>query len=125
MSDLLTEKRKDGSGRYTEVKGDQAGQIIVSSSYGPSVNFDAKEAQVFGLSQGVKVLVAPDDTGENVRHLVSLCSLVAGRDDPTRGTLVGFTLDEAVIETSGAAGTVRVHFPRLGFTIRPAHDSKL
>ena len=39
--------------------------------------------------------------------------------DPVDGTLVGLTLDEAVIaRDDDRAGRVHVHFPRHGFTIR-------
>ncbi|KIW88489.1 uncharacterized protein Z519_11058 [Cladophialophora bantiana CBS 173.52] len=70
-----------------------------------------------GLVAGAGVSIAPDDTG---------------RDSPTVGTLVALTPEEAVITphqtgtgTNPAVGEVRVHFPRVGFVIRPVGQVKL
>jgi hypothetical protein len=125
MSSFLAEKKQSGSGSHTDIQAVEAGQLIVSSSYEPAIGFDEDEARVLGLIQGADVLIAPDDTGKmlHVGHEVALYSMIVGRDSPTRGKLVGFTLAEAVIETSGVAGAVRVHFPRLGFTIHPSKES--
>ncbi len=39
--------------------------------------------------------------------------------DPIAGTLVGLTKDEVVIErTDERAGTLHVHFPRIGFQVK-------
>jgi hypothetical protein len=64
MSVLLSEKGKSGSGKYTNISGEDAGRLIVSSSYEPAVEFDVQEAQTFGLSRRDTVLVTPDDTGQ-------------------------------------------------------------
>jgi glutathione S-transferase len=69
-----------------------------------------------GLSIGAQVSVAPDDTG---------------RGSPTLGTLLAVTAEEVVIspqEIDGKTplvGNVRVHFPRLGFVVRPVAKSRL
>jgi len=67
-----------------------------------------------GVAEGTLVSVAPDDTG---------------RADPTLGTLVAMSPEEIVIEPKpleqAAAVEVRVHFPRLGFVIRPVEKAKL
>lgn len=69
-----------------------------------------------GLSLGAQVSVAPDDTG---------------RGSPTLGTLLAITAEEVVIspqEINGKTplvGSVRLHFPRLGFVVRPVAKSRL
>jgi len=40
--------------------------------------------------------------------------------DPNEGVLVGLTADEVVIErVDERAGRVHVHFPRLGYQVKP------
>lgn len=68
-----------------------------------------------GLVASAEVAVAPDDTG---------------RSSPTIGTLVVITPEEVVItpqkDGSGpAVGDVRIHFPRIGFVVRPAARARL
>lgn len=60
---------------------------------------------VFGLgfAAGAAVTVAPIDYGR----------------DPVEGTLVGLTEDEVVLErTDPRAGTLHVHFPRIGYQVK-------
>ena len=60
-----------------------------------------------GLTPGVVVNVAPDDTG---------------RDNPTIGRLVTIGVEEVVIEPVTKGGLeVRIHFPRLGFVVKRAN----
>ena len=67
-----------------------------------------------GLIKGTLVSVAPDDTG---------------KDDPTIGRLVALSPEEVVIEPIAldkpAEVKTRVHFPRLGFVIRPVNKARL
>jgi len=67
-----------------------------------------------GIVEGAMVSVAPDDTG---------------RADPTIGTLVALSPEEVVIKPrpleKAAEVEVRVHFPRLGFVVRPVDTAKL
>ncbi|CAK4032536.1 glutathione s-transferase like [Lecanosticta acicola] len=67
-----------------------------------------------GLKIGSLVSVVPDDTG---------------RDDPTIGTLVAISPEEVVIKPqaleSPATVETRVHFPKVGFVVRPVPESKL
>lgn len=67
-----------------------------------------------GLLEGVLVSVAPDDTG---------------RDDPTTGTLVALSPEEIVLKPQilekPAEVQTRIHFPRLGFVVRPAGRPRL
>ncbi|KAK4569460.1 hypothetical protein LTR86_003223 [Recurvomyces mirabilis] len=67
-----------------------------------------------GLEEGALVSVAPDDTG---------------RGDPSIGTLVALSPEEIVVKPmpleKAADVEVRMHFPRLGFTIRRVDNAKL
>jgi len=67
-----------------------------------------------GLTEGALVSIAPDDTG---------------RDDPTIGTLVIMSPEEAVIKPQTlekpAEVETRIHFPRLGFVVRPVDKARL
>ncbi|EME46511.1 hypothetical protein DOTSEDRAFT_126826 [Dothistroma septosporum NZE10] len=64
-----------------------------------------------GLHRDALVSVAPDDTG---------------KDDPTIGTLVALSPEEVVIQPqaleSPASVETRIHFPRLGFVVRPVKE---
>ncbi|ETI27281.1 hypothetical protein G647_09964 [Cladophialophora carrionii CBS 160.54] len=69
-----------------------------------------------GLMTGAEVTIAPDDTG---------------RDSPTVGTLLTIGPEEIVIRPQKTdregprVGAVRVHFPRIGFVIRPVGQARL
>jgi len=47
------------------------------------------------------------------------------RNWPTTGKLVALNHEEVVLEVNGAKGLLRVHFPRLGYTLKPIMSSKL
>ncbi|OAL17939.1 hypothetical protein AYO22_11095 [Fonsecaea multimorphosa] len=86
---------------------------LLATPAGPHYDLDRRN----GLVAGAQVTIAPDDTG---------------RDSPTVGTLVALTPEEAVITpqsasdgTGPAVGEVRIHFPRIGFVIRTAVQSRL
>ena len=69
-----------------------------------------------GLKEGATVSIAPDDTG---------------RWDPSIGKLIGISPQEVVIqpddvgENAAEMGEVRLHFPRIGFVVRPVKQAKL
>lgn len=67
-----------------------------------------------GLTEGALVSVAPDDTG---------------RDNPTIGMLVILSPEEIVIKPQTfekpAEVEARIHFPRLGFVVRPVDKARL
>ncbi|KAK7550245.1 hypothetical protein IWX92DRAFT_375066 [Phyllosticta citricarpa] len=68
-----------------------------------------------GLKRGAEVVVSPNDTG---------------RADPTYGTLIDISAEQVVIQPGRVDGRppdiqVRLHFPRVGFVIRPSNTSKL
>ncbi|KAK5198297.1 hypothetical protein LTR99_007454 [Exophiala xenobiotica] len=80
---------------------------LIPTPAGPHTSLDGRN----GLVPGAAVSVAPDDTG---------------RDSPTIGTLLAITPEEVVLEpgrigdgNGPKAGPVRVHFPRVGFVVRP------
>lgn len=81
-------------------------ELLVPAAALPNGELD--EAQ--GLRKGVKVSVAPDDTG---------------RGNPTVGWLVGVGVEEVVVkpEETGEM-VVRVHFPRLGFVVRVVDEER-
>lgn len=67
-----------------------------------------------GLTLGREVVVAPDDTG---------------RDDPIYGRLVGCSAEEVVLQPtpnmkSTMGDRVRIHFPRLGFVVKPVEEGR-
>ena len=74
----------------------------------------AELSEKTGLVPGVKVWIAPDDTG---------------RDNPTLGTLIAISPEEVVIKPEKlekeAAVPVFIHFPRLGFVVRSQRSQKL
>lgn len=65
MSSFL-ERQRNTQASSTELKGDAAGEIILTSSYEPYsvVGFDVTEATRLGLKRGRFVKIAPDDTGK-------------------------------------------------------------
>ncbi|SMQ49698.1 unnamed protein product [Zymoseptoria tritici ST99CH_3D7] len=79
----------------------------------PRATHDELDAKC-GLVEGALVSVAPDDTG---------------RDDPTIGTLVALSPEEVVIKPlpleHQPTVETRIHFPRLGFVIRPVKQAKI
>ncbi|KAF5321601.1 hypothetical protein D9619_000286 [Psilocybe cf. subviscida] len=95
----------------TLLKGAEAAAAIIRAAHEAYdvAGFDEVEAQRLGVRRGATVKVAPEDTG---------------RAWPTIGMLVALTHEEVTLEVKGpkAKGTVRVHFPRLGFSVRPISD---
>ncbi|PFH46162.1 hypothetical protein AMATHDRAFT_8132 [Amanita thiersii Skay4041] len=94
------------------ISGQEAAQIIVSSHSEPlnNVGFDSLEASRLGVRENDIVSVAPVDTGRNY---------------PTVGNLVALGKRELVVEVKGSHGVARCHFPRLGFSLKPAAKSQL
>lgn len=95
--------------------------LSASSTTDKHATTSVEEGEVLGLQKGVEVTVAPTDFGFTHRD---------------RGVLVGLTRDEAVIEVNvpkenpvtaavgGATpGTLRLHYPRVGFKILPVADT--
>ncbi|KIJ37000.1 hypothetical protein M422DRAFT_50803 [Sphaerobolus stellatus SS14] len=93
-----------------KVKGPDAAKEIFSSTFTADlsqIGFDEVEAKRLGLKKGAKVVISPEDSG---------------RDVVTPGVLIALSKQEAVIETEQKGQHVipslRVHFPRLGYSIR-------
>ncbi len=88
-------------------------KCLAKTPAGPHIELDARTGLTVG--KGLKVSIAPDDTG---------------RGDPTIGTLVGLSPEEVVIEpvqlnSKEAVVDVAVHFPRLGFMMKPLREARL
>ena len=56
-------KSNERSGHFTKVTGEQAAQEITASQF-DTLEFDDQNAQRLGLAKGVRVSIAPDDTGQ-------------------------------------------------------------
>ena len=125
---MLKAKRKD-SGAPTNITGAVAGEAIVSSDFEAYsvVGFDAQEGQRLRVQLGDTVRIAPEDTGDvhKPAKLMSDANSTLGRNYPTTGKLVALSLEEAVLEVQGKKGSLRCHFPRLGYFIKVVKDSKL
>ena len=92
-----------GHGQPADLSG--TGAIEIARSSTPAATEVANDNDPAGRKPGMKVKVTPDDTGR----------------DPVVGELVGSSAREIVIRrTDERAGTVHVHFPRLGFVVAPA-----
>lgn len=85
---------------------------LITTPAAPHAALDAR----IGLVPGVQVSVAPDDTG---------------RESPTVGTLLALTPEEVVVAPqaidgrAARVGRVRIHFPRVGFVVRPMDRQRL
>ena len=84
-----------------------------------------------GLVLGTRVSVAPDDTGrdEYATHTPRFAYILMFRS-PTLGTLLALSPEEVVIKPDEFDGKpapldIRVHFPKLGFAVKPVQASKL
>lgn len=92
-----------GHGTSTELSSADAVGVAHSAEPAAAEGADANDPS--GRKAGMKVSVTPDDTGR----------------DPVVGELVTSNPREVVIRrTDERAGTVHVHFPRLGFVVAPA-----
>jgi glutathione S-transferase len=90
-----------GHGTYEDVSSSEAIAIATGAVPADRTGVDDREPQ--GLNVGDYIAVAPDDYGR----------------DPVSGTLVFSDAFEIAIKREVAGlGTVVVHFPRVGFTVR-------
>ncbi|KAF7329683.1 Glutathione s-transferase [Mycena kentingensis (nom. inval.)] len=87
-----------------QLSGDEAAKEIVAGEYEPEevVGLDEVEAKRLGFQRGDVVAVVMDGPG-NV---------------PTSGALVALNKEEIVLEVTGEAGVLRVHFPRVDYTAK-------
>ncbi|KAJ7700046.1 hypothetical protein B0H17DRAFT_1158065 [Mycena rosella] len=98
-----------------KITGQAAAARIAAAPFEPYdvVGFDAREATRLELKEGDQVSVAPDFT-----------KITEGAFG-TVGKLVALNREEFVVETTGTAGLVRCHLPRLLFTANVASKSRL
>lgn len=93
-----------GAGRPLAMTSDEALDVAAQADGHAPVQVGAG----LGFEAGARVTVAATDYGT----------------DANEGTLVGLSADEVVIErTDPRAGTVHVHFPRLGYQVRAVKTS--
>jgi hypothetical protein len=92
-----------GNGDVKPMDPDEALKIARESNPSSSVAADTNDPN--GLKPGMKVSVTPDDYGL----------------DPVTGTVVASSVYEVAIEREEPAlGKIVNHFPKVGFSIRPA-----
>ncbi|TFK28776.1 hypothetical protein FA15DRAFT_664830 [Coprinopsis marcescibilis] len=108
----LTAHLKENKQPFEVVDGEQAVNTILSEACEPDsvVGFDQVEAHRLKVKLNDIVNVAPEDTG---------------RAHPTTGKLVALSNSEIVLEITVPKGTVRCHFPRLGYFIAAPKVAKL
>ena len=73
------------------------------------------------MKHGDIVNVMPTDNGELIKNFAGSMSYLfsAIARIPTIGRLIALSREEIVVEvTSGSAGAVRCHFPRLEFSVK-------
>jgi glutathione S-transferase len=92
-----------GQGSFTPMTSAEAIGVAARGGHAP-LSFTTEP----GLAEGAEVTVTPTDYAH----------------DPVAGTLVGLSRDEVVIARHDPrAGQVHVHFPRLGFQIKPSQPN--
>lgn len=98
-------ERVQAIGRGTSTKMNSAEALEIARRSDPEPAADADPRDPAGRKSGDKITVTPDDTGR----------------EPTVGELVVSGAREIIIRRADErAGTVHVHFPRLGFVVAPA-----
>ena len=94
----------------TYLTADEAAQRIQAAPKPTTLSIDPSWATAHKLNLGDAVELTPDDTGRV----------------PQKGVLAGVSLTEFALDVTAPNGkTVRVHAPRLGFSVSAAKDSKL
>ncbi|KKC33412.1 glutathione S-transferase family protein [Devosia psychrophila] len=89
-----------GYGNPTEINAEVALEVARSST--PAMLSIDPDRDPTGLKAGMKVTVTPDDVGR----------------DPVVGMLLGADNQEVIIQrTDPRAGTVNIHFPRVGYDV--------
>ncbi|KAF7355287.1 Glutathione S-transferase [Mycena sanguinolenta] len=127
MTDCI-EQLKQKQPAIPELSGSDAAAQIVAAAFEPYtvVGFNEREAERLGLKVGDEVSVSRnDDTGASAFEFTS--PMVEGwsaHKFGTVGKLVALNREEFVIETTGSAGLVRCHFPRIGFATRLVSELK-
>jgi len=110
-SDYLRKQQQANAAPFKKISGSEAADIIQSASFQDYsiIGFDDVEAARLQVTQGQVVSIIPEDNAKV----------------PTVGKLVALSREEAVVEISGPSRrTIRCHFPRLNFSVRPSSEVK-
>ena len=92
-----------GHGKPTDMTGSEA--LAIAKAAKPQIAERVDAHDPFQRKPGMRVQVAPDDTGK----------------DPVVGELIASSAEEIVIRrVDPQVGEVAVHFPRAGFVVQPA-----
>ena len=107
-----------------KISGKEAAQRIASATVEREESpFDEKTATLLGVKHGEPVAVIPEDNCKSMpHHARDDCGkaefiMLAARDYPTKGLLVGLSDDEVVLEIRAKEGTFLCHFPRLRYAV--------
>ncbi|KAI0089149.1 hypothetical protein BDY19DRAFT_944414 [Irpex rosettiformis] len=100
----LKEQEQGKVASYEKISGDAAAKVVASASYEDEkvVGFVETEAKRLGVAFGDTVSVIPTDNAKIA----------------TVGRLISLNREEFAIEVVGTVGKVRVHFPRLEFSLK-------
>ncbi len=92
---------------------------VLALGHGVSLDMTGAEAlAVAAAAQGHALTVVHPDQGIEAGRAVTVAAVDYGTD-PVAGALVGLSRDEVVIRRHDErAGTVHVHFPRIGFQVK-------
>ena len=97
-------KAKETAPKVTLIEGKEAIELMKKSGFGEKESTHIENDPV-KVSKGQEVEAWPADTGFSRKE---------------KGKLIAINHQEMVIETTGVAGDVRVHYPRWNFKIEPA-----
>jgi glutathione S-transferase len=94
---------------------------VLAIGHGVHEPMDAAEAiAIAAAAKGPAATVVHPEPGLQAGQAVTVSALDYG-SDPVAGTLVGLSADEVVLRRrDDRAGTVHVHFPRIGFQVKEA-----
>lgn len=113
----LVDRRKNVTIR--EISGEEAAQTIFSHELPTVVPVTCGiELSRLGLKLNDTIAVIPDDTGLiHFIHAPHRSDGFEGKDGVTVGVLLGINRKETVVQINGPHGSIRVHFPRIGYVV--------
>ncbi|KAI0082894.1 hypothetical protein BDY19DRAFT_352193, partial [Irpex rosettiformis] len=103
VTEYLKQQNEKGVASFTEISAEEAAKLIAAAPHEDekSVGFVEAEARRLGVGLGDLVSVVPTDNAK-------IASV---------GRLVALDRNEVIIEVTGSVGAIRLHFPRLEFSI--------
>ncbi|KAI0089151.1 hypothetical protein BDY19DRAFT_944425 [Irpex rosettiformis] len=103
VTEYLKQQNEKGVASFSEISAEEAAKLIVAAPCEDekSVGFVEVEARRLGVGLGDLVSVVPTDNAK-------IASV---------GRLVALNRNEVIIEVTGSVGAIRLHFPRLEFSI--------